>query len=208
MTFAGKPVTSGEVLIEKGDIETGPDGQVKLFLHDRQAILSLTPASKVSIGPAGLVKNPQIWAGLTRWIVKKSNSGKAIPAAPASLILITKTAVMGVRGTDFIVVAGPLLEETEVLTFDGHVDLASRLAPKGKVQIKKGQWGGVGGRFGQEVRPPMDLPANVLEHFNRASRMATKLKAAKESEDFYGELIPDGDPPNSDSPPVTPGKLK
>jgi hypothetical protein len=29
--------------------------------------------------------------------------------------------------------------------------------------IKKGQWGGIGGRFGQKIAPVLDLPQVLLE---------------------------------------------
>lgn len=77
----------------------------------------------------------------------------------------TKTAVAGVRGTDFYLSYLPLLDETEIIGFDGLVSFASTDG-KTEQMVNKGQWGGLGGRFGSKINKPLDLPKNVLDHFS------------------------------------------
>ncbi len=90
---------------------------------------------------------------------------------------------MGVRGTDFMAVYNPLLDESEIVVFDGTVDLDSRIAPPGRKDhklIPKGHWGGVGGRYGKKIGDLIHLPANILEHFNQATTVPTTVSSPNE----------------------------
>jgi hypothetical protein len=77
---------------------------------------------------------------------------------------------MGVRGTDFLAISNPLLGESELIVFDGTVDLHSGLDPSDSKLVTKGHWGGVGGRFGKKIGDLITLPANVLSHFDEISK--------------------------------------
>ena len=83
--------------------------------------------------------------------------------------LKTKTAVMGVRGTDFIGIATPILGESEIVVMDGTVEFASATDAKDVKQIPKGHWGGIGGRFGSKTHSLIQLSAEQLQHFDRVS---------------------------------------
>jgi hypothetical protein len=77
----------------------------------------------------------------------------------------TPVAVVGVRGTDFMVTANELLKETEVVCFESEIDFQDASTNKKPTIVKKGQWGGLGGRFGSTIKSPITLPENVLMHF-------------------------------------------
>src|SRR5690606_23050990 len=63
----------------------------------------------------------------------------------------TASAVIGVRGTDFMAVFNPVLSESEVVVFDGKVRLASVANASDAKDIAKGYWGGIGGRYGKKI---------------------------------------------------------
>ena len=50
----------------------------------------------------------------------------------SKLFIKTKTAAMGVRGTDFTSIYNPSLENTSVITFEGDVRLPKLTRPKSK----------------------------------------------------------------------------
>mgnify|MGYP001569010841 FL=1 len=76
----------------------------------------------------------------------------------------TPSAVMGVRGTDFFASYNPLLGESEIISFENDIEFQS-VQTSSHVVVHTGQWGGIGGRFGNTIQPPMQLPENVIKHF-------------------------------------------
>ena len=77
--------------------------------------------------------------------------------------IFTKNVAMGVRGTDFYLRYGRLLDETEIIMFDGEVMMENIEDKTNTVTIKKGQWSGLGGRFGPKIAPPINFPPLMLE---------------------------------------------
>ncbi|MGE0616937.1 MAG: hypothetical protein AB7P04_14995 [Bacteriovoracia bacterium] len=75
----------------------------------------------------------------------------------------TPVAVMGVRGTDFFASYEPGLGETETICFEHEIDFGSTTRPFPSTRVKAGQWGGLGGRFGDKIRKPMTLKPAFLE---------------------------------------------
>jgi hypothetical protein len=101
----------------------------------------------------------QLLQGKLRMLVKSA-------LAPRGAVVIrTPNAQMGVRGTDFFASYEGLLGETEIISFANTVDFSAKGA--NSVAVDAGHWGGIGGRFGREIKPPMKLPPNVLDHFKR-----------------------------------------
>ncbi len=78
----------------------------------------------------------------------------------------TPTAVAGVRGTDFYLSYWPLLSEAEIICFESSVTF-SNADNKSRQLVKAGHWGGLGGRFGKKIAPPIQLSPAMLEHFGR-----------------------------------------
>lgn len=83
-------------------------------------------------------------------------------------VLGTKTASLGLRGTDFLFVSNELLGETEVVMFDGEVELSNNSNDSDSKILRKNYWGGVGGRFGEQVKVLPELPKNVIDHFKKS----------------------------------------
>jgi hypothetical protein len=83
--------------------------------------------------------------------------------------LKTRAAVMGVRGTEFVAIATPILGESEIIVLDGLVDFSSTSNPKDSLSIPKGHWGGIGGRFGSKPHDLIALSPEQLQYFDQAS---------------------------------------
>ncbi|MBC77947.1 MAG: hypothetical protein CME64_18220 [Halobacteriovoraceae bacterium] len=122
-------------------IVLGPNSKLELKLNKKNNQLTLTD-------------------GLARWI---SNNTK--PSLKSKRSISTESAVMGVRGTDFLLVANTLLKETEIVMFEGQVDFKNRADPSDARLLEKNQWGGLGGRFGGEIGKVLTLPPNIIEAF-------------------------------------------
>ncbi len=57
----------------------------------------------------------------------------------------------------------PLFGETEIVMFDGVVELKSLKDDEDKVSLKENQWGGIGGRFGQKISRVITLNSDQLK---------------------------------------------
>lgn len=131
---------------------------VRLKWDDSQLVLRGRFKIKLT-KPSQQATEIQLLYGKLRAVFNKNKDDKK------SFKVVTPAAVTGVRGTDFMTSFNDLLGETEVICFDGLLAFGN-LKGDQQVTVKKGQWGGHGGRFRNEIGPRIDLPANILEHFS------------------------------------------
>ena len=159
-TADGKSVQEGEMIQAGVQLSVAEKSWIRLRSVPGDDIVIVSANSSIRVG-----KNeaPQLEGGMLRWISGKIKK-KFVKGRHE---VRTAQATFGVRGTDFIVVANPLLGESEIVCFDGSVDFNSNSGSGGAI-IEKGQWGGLGGRFGQVIGPRINLPENVLKHFSEA----------------------------------------
>lgn len=97
--------------------------------------------------------------GKVRALVQKDENSKE-----RNFRVKTKSAVAGVRGTDFMISYIKEIDESQIICIDGEVDFGTADGAQNQ-GIKKGQWGGFGGRFGPKVTKPIDLPKEALTYF-------------------------------------------
>jgi ribosomal 50S subunit-recycling heat shock protein len=153
-----KPVKSGDIVQENGTIEVLAKSYLQLKVKEYNSLLSIAPNSKLKLkfkknskrSPYNLVN------GLFRWVTQGKAKRKGI--------LKTKTAIMGVRGTDFLVVVSSLLGETEIYCFDGKVLFRNRKDKKDQGLVSQNDWGGIGGRFGAGVGDIVPMSVKQIEH--------------------------------------------
>lgn len=165
----------GKTLVKKdfkfttdGILRTGKNSYVQIKIDKWKSTMSLGSSSQMQINITNKKEtkaNPKgqfysIVSGIARWV---SSPDKKKPQG----LLLTKNAVLGIRGTDYIVIANPLLGETEVVVFDGKVQLYDRKNKKENKMITKNQWGGLGGRFGNKIGEILTLPKNVIDNFKK-----------------------------------------
>lgn len=77
----------------------------------------------------------------------------------------TMNAIMGVRGTDFFVFYNSAFGETEVICFDGKIQMTNQDNLSDSKIIGKNQWGGVGGRFGKNLADLLTLSPEIVSGF-------------------------------------------
>ncbi|MGZ3711539.1 MAG: FecR domain-containing protein [Bdellovibrionota bacterium] len=177
--FNGKEIHEGESLSVNGMLQT----QKRSFLRIRMDVWS----SSIIVGPdtqmnldltspkTAKPERYQLKEGFCRWIsAMRSTQMKGSH-------VFTKSAALGVRGTDFEILNRAKTGETEVIVFDGEVLLKSNLADS-EALIKKGQWGGVGGKFGATIAKLKDLsPGELKKAKERSEALAVAKQASKSS---------------------------
>ena len=156
--FNGSPVKEGDIINQVGKIETKEKSFLKIKIEKWKNVISIGPSSIMELN-FNDEKKYTLDEGSCRWksFAQSETKGK----------IFTKLVSMGVRGTDFIVKANPEFNESEIVVFDGEV-MFENLADKTNSElIKKGQWGGLGGRFGTKIQPPITLPENALKQMDK-----------------------------------------
>ena len=133
--FLDNKIKKGEGLKIETSLLTGPKSFLRLSLEDGST-LSLGPESKIILKNLGHSKSDKsvinLLKGSLRSNIQKSDDGKM------HFFIKTKTAAMGVRGTDFEAVYGPESGVTSLLTYKGAVSMAhSTEVEKAKVKVSK-----------------------------------------------------------------------
>lgn len=105
---APRPVTSGERLASADRIVTGPDSGVSLVLRDGTTLV-VGPSSRLELKDFSFNTTTQEGSLLVALLEgsMRMMSGLVGKLHPETVRIETKTALIGVRGTDFIVEADP-----------------------------------------------------------------------------------------------------
>jgi hypothetical protein len=104
---------------------------------------------------------------------------------------VTDSAVVGIRGTDYVLVCNPVLGETEVISLEGTLRFSNAADDSDVKEIPPEHWGGVGGRFGAKIPDLIHLPSSVLDHFKGSLSWETQMEGTMRAEDLNGEAIPE-----------------
>ena len=154
VTYEGNPIKEGSIISGNGKIETKESSFVQFKIDKWKNTISVGPNSAMAVNlndPKQYVLNE----GTCRW--------KAFAESAIKGKIHTKRASMGVRGTDFYVKSNSLLGETEIIMFSGEVLMENSQEKSNTALLKKGQWGGIGGRFGEKISPVLNLPIAMLD---------------------------------------------
>lgn len=160
--FEGKNLKTGDLIDRPGLLETKEKSLIQLKIAKWNNSISIGPLSKMMLNFSD-EKKYTLEQGTCRW---KTDVRNALQENAKGKIF-TKNVAMGVRGTDFLVKSFPLFGETEIIMLDGEVLMENLEDPANSVLVKKGQWGGLGGRYGKKIAPPLDLPAEVIATFEK-----------------------------------------
>ena len=161
-TLDGVVLKTGDLIEKPGVLETKEKSLIQLKIAKWNNSISIGPNSKMTLNFTN-EKKYTLDQGTCRWKTALKDAAKE--AAKGKIY--TKNVAMGVRGTDFLVKSFPLFGETEIIMLDGEVQMENLEDPANTVVVKKGQWGGLGGRYGKKINPPLDLPQSVLETFEK-----------------------------------------
>lgn len=182
-TFNGKDLRQGSLITENGKLETKEKSFLRIRMDVWNSSIVIGPATQMALDlttpKAGNPKRYELKEGLCRWI--SDMKGEQLKGSH----VFTKTASMGVRGTDFEIRNREKEGETEIIVFDGEVLLKSNLA-ESEALVKAGQWGGVGGKFGKTIAKPISLSPVALEEAKaRSEKLAVKKQSSPDSRDDY-----------------------
>lgn len=167
--FNKSPLKVGQVLVAKGLLETEARSFVRLKIDEQGNEMVLGGSSSAEIDPSSTYK-VELGQGSLRWMRTVHDRLRTQVQQESGPQLRTTNVALGIRGTNFLLQVNSLLGETEIVVFEGKVNFQNRSEPSDQVEITKGQWGGLGGRFGAQVVTPIDLPDNALQHFDRYLR--------------------------------------
>jgi hypothetical protein len=156
--FENNEVKLGDKIEKVGTIVTSDKSFIQIKIDKWKNNISIGPNSTMILNFSD-DKKYTLDKGICRW--------KSFAPSEAKGKIFTRNSSLGVRGTDFILKFNHAMAETEVVMFDGEVHLENVNDKENFADIKKGQWGGIGGRFGQKINPPIDLPAEVVSSMDK-----------------------------------------
>jgi hypothetical protein len=163
--YNGEQLTKGQKISAKGELEVKKSSFVKITIEAWNNSIVLGPRSKMAIDFEQ--KNPKkkytFLKGACRWMTGAAKNSASKKKGGVS----TRYVSFAVRGTDFILKSNDYLGETEIVVLDGQVEMSNPKKEGSKALINKGQWGGLGGRFGSDINGPVDLPPKAIKHFSR-----------------------------------------
>ncbi len=163
VTLNGIALSKGDSINSSGILKTKSKSFVKLEIAEWKNSIVLGPNGEINLdlsdngNKSG--KQFNFIKGRVRWFTDKGMK--------SSGVIHTRQASIGVRGTDYLLIANSLLGETEIIVFDGKVQFQNSVDLKDSKIIKKHQWGGLGGRYGNQIGEVLDLPANVINAFSK-----------------------------------------
>ncbi|MES2962325.1 MAG: FecR family protein, partial [Bdellovibrionota bacterium] len=178
---AGKvvPVSTGGKICSGDTVISGSDSRAKIKMADGNE-LNISPDSKIVIEDYQYDKADNkkkvllnILKGKVRATTREDNmyTDKAKDGQANTFQIRTKSAVAGVRGTDFLTSFDPSTNKTGVVTFKGKVEFGS-VGKDGKVsnsvQVTAGLSTSMVG--GQAPEPPKPVPPSELKSLNSETR--------------------------------------
>lgn len=203
-----------KITLKKGDwvqegstIQSGKGSFAKLLFIDKSQMF-ISPKSSVRVkefpkNEAGVI---DLLKGRIR--SKVSKNYMEIDKTKSKLFIKTKTAAMGVRGTDFQVVYNPKNEATSLVTFEGavamgHLEsgeagkinrsvLEQRLNSSEAVMVRRGQYSGaIPGR--NRVTIPVKIsPAQLEVLRTHGEQVSSNSKSSSSSESSVRSIVPPG----------------
>ena len=159
-------VITGDAHTIQGDVVKTNDKGIKFEVTKTHTVIEVAPHSEVKLALQASPESIELISGMSRAHVEKKI---ALQDSKPKFILKSKAATMGVRGTDFVAIATPILGESEIIVFEGNVDFASTTDADDVKHVPAGHWGGIGGRFGAKNHELIALPKATLNYFNQAS---------------------------------------
>lgn len=152
------PLKKGDALNEGEVVQTGKKSFVQIKITD-QGVVNVGPESQITINQLEDQK-PRI-IGILKGQIRATFDGKK--TKDHKLIVKTKSASMGVRGTDFHVIYNGKNNITSTISYEGEVELSSKFSmnQKGsdnifgedKVKVQPGQFSGVYSKNGYVNEP-------------------------------------------------------
>jgi len=164
VTFNGVPLKLNQKISKGGTLQSSDKSFVSIKSLEFGSNIFLSANSSLKINDVKDKVPLSLVEGAVRWVTTKDKTKTKTKRVGG---IKTKNAVFGVRGTNFAIIYGKLLGESEIVCFDGKVNFTNQKNRKNTKLITKGQWGGLGGRFGSVITTMDKVPKNVVEHFDK-----------------------------------------
>lgn len=183
VTYNKNDIKLKERLQEKGILKTDTKSFVRIYVPNWNSSIVVGPNTEMDLDfrkdQVGS-KRYELKDGICRW-VSYMKSDQLHDSH-----IYTKTASMGVRGTDFEIQHREKSAETEIIVFSGKVLLQSNLEKSEKL-IQEGYWGGVGGKFGKSVAEPVKLTSEQLEKAKQRTKEHTSFLHRSQTSKAYSD---------------------
>lgn len=160
VTIDGQLLKIGDTINKPGMLVTAEKSLIQFKVAKWNNQISIGPSSQMMLNFTA-DKKYTLEEGTCRWRSALTDAANEWGKGKAKIH--TKNIAMGIRGTDFLLKRFSLFNETEIIMFDGSVSMDNIDDPTNSVIVRKGQWGGLGGRYGKKINPPLDLPQSVLD---------------------------------------------
>lgn len=161
----------GQKVFPKDTIITGPDSRAKIVMVDTN-VINVSPDSSIEIEAYEFKPEEQKKNVLLNVIYGKVRSkvNQKYDGDQAKFQVKTKSAVAGVRGTDFLASFNPQRDESQVVTFEGEVEFG-KPGPNGTIENPVSV--GVG-QMAEQIAsappaPPRSVPPQMLASLNSST---------------------------------------
>ncbi len=145
-TLGNRVGVRGTVLKTGEHVKTGPRASARILYPDGSKLLVGKGSEIVVAGNSQGTEWTNLESGEVRGVVKKTSqasANSALPAARHRFAIRSKSAVMGVRGTDFFFSLDEAVGDARVVTLEGTVEVAKtegELSVGQGVSVPKGQY--------------------------------------------------------------------
>ena len=153
-----KQIHLGDKIEKPGTLTTKESSIIQIKINEWKNIITIGANSTMNLN-LNDEKKYTLKNGVCRW--------KSFAPSQSKGKIFTPAVSLGVRGTNFLLSYNELLEETEIVMFDGIVHFENIKDTNNAYDLEKNQWGGLGGRFGQKINPPLNLNEELIKKFNK-----------------------------------------
>ena len=158
-----KKVCQGDV------VKTGPDSRAKIIMADTNEI-NISPKTELLIEV--YQKNKKAVLNVLNGKVRSNVKRKYKDNANSHYRVKTKSAVAGVRGTEFLASYNSATNQSRVVTFEGEV-MVGRIDASGavgnRVSVRPGQF--ITNSVGTDPHPPKEVPKAELARMDQDSNL-------------------------------------
>lgn len=203
--------------VEVGDLVSTKEKSIMKLVFTDKSTMNLGPNSEMNIaamggGEAGLINviKGQIRSQVTKDVLKQNDE-------KSKLIFKTKTAAMGVRGTDLMITFNPENLSTALVTFEGNVAMAQidaneagMVVPQSldnilndnsrSVEVTTGTFSGANPALDHATIPVKISPAQfetLKANENFAEKSQSSSSSGSETKQAVNSVVPPGIPPKA-----------
>ncbi|MEM7647262.1 MAG: FecR family protein [Pseudomonadota bacterium] len=192
-----KKATKNKTICQGDAVKTGPNGRVKIVMDDNNEI-NVSPNSELIIESYKDGKKAVL--NVLNGKVRSDVNNKYDNNKSSHFRVKTKSAVAGVRGTQFLTQFNAQTNQIKVTTFEGQVEVGEMNSGSfvSKVTVNPGQF--TSASTGQEPQPPKEVPPAELAQMDRESQVVEPQGKTPASTNEQPQNDDNKDEPKTDEP--------